>query len=158
MPVRWWTDYAERLIPQAATTDSLGLVSAVLTPSAVGRLRVYVTGIGRGAEFSVTSTPTLPYVLAGTVAYAPCCTLDAKPGQQFEVWARAADSRGYPVALPLEVRWTVLGGGGRLAWTATTLQSSVALNYWVVGPSIGTQEIEATMDGVAVRFTARVTP
>jgi hypothetical protein len=142
--------------PRQARTDATGHASAVWT---LGRtegaqlLRVS----GTGGTLTVTATArraTGAYLLLKEGGDGQTGEAGALLPQRLAV--RVVRDDGRPVPASVVVRWRVTSGGGTLADSATRVGSSAtASTAWTLGAEVGTQTVEASLEGGAsVVFTA----
>jgi hypothetical protein len=146
------------LSPTAGTTDGTGRAATTWTLGATAgtnTAQAIVSGVGQ-AEFTATAG-------AGTASEIRAVSGGGQTGQAGASLAsplvvQVLDDGGNPVG-GVAVTWTVASGGGSVSpASATTGADGQASTAWTLGPSIGTQRVEASAPGAgSVPFEATAT-
>jgi adhesin/invasin len=146
------------LSPTTGTTDADGRAGTKWTLGATvgtNTAQAIVSGVGQ-AEFTATAA-------AGTASEIRVVSGNNQTGQAGGSLAaplvvQVLDDGGNPVG-GVAVTWTVASGGGSVSpASAATGADGQASTAWTLGPSIGTQRVQASAPGAAsVRFEATST-
>jgi adhesin/invasin len=146
------------LSPTTGTTDADGRAATKWTLGATvgtNTAQAIVSGVGQ-AEFTATAA-------AGTASEIRVVSGNNQTGQAGGSLAaplvvQVLDDGGNPVG-GVAVTWTVASGGGSVSpASAATGADGQASTAWTLGPSIGTQRVQASAPGAAsVRFEATST-
>ena len=152
------TEGGGSLSPSTGTTDEIGSAATkwTLGPTAgTNRAQAIVSGVGQ-AEFIATAaagTASEIRKVSGDEQNGPAGTTLASP-----LVIQVLDDGDNPVG-NVPVTWTVVSGGGSVApGSAATGADGQTSTVWTLGPSLGTQRVQASAPGAgSVRFEATST-
>jgi len=144
--------------PTSVVTDAAGLAATTWTlPQAAGV---------RGASATVSGAGGSPVNFSATALPGPATQLSLRSGSgqsgqvnialPLPLKVRAADQFGNGVA-GVVVDWQALTGGGSVAPTSSTTDTSGATTTWTLGSTVGSQTAEGAVSGLTgspVGFTA----
>lgn len=136
--------------PSSATTDAAGLAATTWTlPQAAGL---------RSASAAVSGAGGSPVTFTATAQPGPATQLALRSG------SGQTGETGQPLPVPLKVRatdqygngvggvvvtWQVVTGGGSVAPTSSTTDTSGATTTWTLGPTVGAQTAQGAVSGLA---------
>jgi len=144
--------------PTSVVTDAAGLAATTWTlPQAAGL---------RGASATVSGAGGSPVNFSATALPGPATQLSLRSGSgqsgqvnialPLPLKVRAADQFGNGVA-GVVVDWQALTGGGSVAPTSSTTDTSGATTIWTLGSTVGSQTAQGAVSGLTgspVGFTA----
>ena len=142
------TQGSATVTPTSSTTNSLGQASTqVIFGRTPGQIRVHASTPTAAVDFSLTATaasaPLINIVSGNNQSAAPGSGL-AQP-----LVVRVTTTNGAPVG-GQSVTWSALSGGGHVASvTTTTAADGTSSNIYTLGPSPGTNTVQASISGGA---------
>lgn len=134
--------------PSSATTDADGRAQTTLTLGTnPGANTVQASGAGAQMTFTATGTSGSPATIAVLSGNSQTDTVRGRLDDSLVV--RVVDQFGNPVT-GAQVNFTVTAGGGNVTpAVANTDIDGRAVTRWQLGPTVGTQTVSASVQGVA---------
>ena len=156
VPVTWTVTAGNGSLASTTTmTNALGeAVNSWTLGPAAGPQTVTASAPGVSpVTFTATAGPAVPIILTGTAG-------NNQTGFALEPLARTRVqllAAGGQLVVGAPVTWTVLTGGGSVSQSTTvTDESGQASTVWTLGPTPGTQTLEARSGNLSFVFTAVV--